>query len=396
MRFYDYDKNIIEIGEPLEHLQRILWAGSLTWLSFCRLGCRLGIKIFCSNLKTCDNIGFMKVICSDIHRLHNPRYKFTNGSRHEIPEIPARVENIRDILEKAGFHSMAPSVQGKEPLSNVHSTEYLKFLEAVYDVWTERGGNPEGVIPDTFAFRGGIKHIKKPEILAGHYCFDTSSPIVRGTFQAACSSVDCSLTGADLLLSGETSAYSLCRPPGHHAGADYYGGFCFLNNAALAADRLRRDQNRKVAILDLDYHHGNGTQDIFYDSDTVFYASLHRDPRDEFPFFWGHQDETGTGPGEGYNLNLPLPGGCDEADYLKALDSALSRIVAFEADYLVVSLGTDTFRGDPLGTFLLEVESFGRMGKLIKELGIPTLIVQEGGYNVTELGFCVSQFLSAW
>ncbi len=291
---------------------------------------------------------------------------------------------------------MAPSSHGRDALRRIHSGEYLKFLEAVYDAWVEEGGDPGGVIPDTFASRGSIGHLVKPEKLAGYFCFDTSSPIVSGTFQAACSSADGALTGAELLIAGDPAAYVLCRPPGHHAGADYYGGFCFLNNAALAADRLQRERKGRVAILDLDYHHGNGTQDIFYHSDTVFYASLHRNPRDEFPFFWGSADETGTGAGEGCNLNLPLPGGCDEKGYLKALDAALNRITAFLPEYLVVSLGTDTFRGDPLGTFLLEVDSFRRMGKIIQELKVPALIVQEGGYNVAELGFCVSQFLSAW
>jgi acetoin utilization deacetylase AcuC-like enzyme len=338
----------------------------------------------------------MKVIYSEDHRLHNPRYEFTDGVRKEIPETPARVDTIKSSLEQGGHPFMAPPVHGMDALRLVHSENYLKFLAEVYDSWVEGGGNPEGVIPDTFASRGRAGHLQSPDRLAGYYCFDTSSPIVKGTFPAACSSAGCALTGAELLLSGEPAAYALCRPPGHHAGADYYGGFCFLNNAALAAERLRSDRNGRVAILDLDYHHGNGTQDIFYGTNSVFFASLHRDPREEYPFFWGSAEETGEGDGEGFNLNLPLPGGCDEACYLKALDKALNRISTFGAEFMVLSLGVDTFRGDPLGTFFLEVASFGRMGKLIQAMGVPTLIVQEGGYNVAELGMCVSQFLSAW
>ena len=338
----------------------------------------------------------MKVVYSEDHRLHNPRYEFTDGARKEIPETSARVDTIKGILEQRGHSFLAPPVYGVDVLSPIHTPGYLKFLEAVYDSWVEEGGDPGGVIPDTFAARGSIGHLQKPAKLAGYYGFDTSSPIVKGTFPAACSSAACALFGAELLSAGEPAAYALCRPPGHHAGADYYGGFCFLNNAALAAERLRGDRDTRVAILDLDYHHGNGTQDIFYGTDSVFFASLHRDPREEYPFFWGSADQAGEDAGEGFTLNLPLPGGCDETQYLKALDTALSRITTFGPEYLVVSLGTDTFRGDPLGTFLLEVESFGRMGELIQALDIPTLIVQEGGYNVAELGFCVSQFLSAW
>ena len=198
------------------------------------------------------------------------------------------------------------------------------------------------------------------------------------------------------MLAGERSAFALCRPPGHHAGADYMGGYCYLNNAAIAAEAARAAGRGRVAILDIDYHHGNGTQDIFLDRGDVFFASLHADPRTDYPFFWGHSDETGTGEGEGTTLNLPLPRGTAIRDYEAALDRALAAIAGFGAELLVCSFGADTFSGDPISFFALETGDYAPVARRIGALRLPTLIVMEGGYAVDALGGNVAAFLSGF
>jgi len=220
---------------------------------------------------------------------------------------------------------------------------------------------------------------------AGYHQADTACPIGAGTWEAAYWSAQTAVTGADLLAEGARAAYALCRPPGHHAFGDLAGGFCFLNNAGIAAERLRAG-GRRAAILDVDVHHGNGTQGIFYDRDDVLTVSIHADPARFYPFFWGHADERGTGRGRGYNLNLPLARGTGDEDYLKVLDRALERVMNFGAEALVVALGLDAYVGDPFKGLAITTPGFARIGAAIAGLGIPALFVQEGGYLCAELG----------
>jgi acetoin utilization deacetylase AcuC-like enzyme len=230
---------------------------------------------------------------------------------------------------------------------------------------------------------------RRPESITGrlgYYAMAAETSISAGTWEAARASADVALTAAARLLAGERGAFALCRPPGHHAGRDLYGGYCFLNNAAAAAQFLRDHGVARVAILDVDFHHGNGTQDIFYDRADVLYCSLHGDPRDAFPYFSGYAEETGSGAGIGFNLNLPLPRGTAYGPWRAALDTALERIRGFAPGALVVSLGVDTFERDPISFFKLQAADFTSYGRLIGSLGLPTVFVLEGGYAVEEIG----------
>src|SRR5690606_18491167 len=220
----------------------------------------------------------------------------------------------------------------------------------------------------------------------GYYSFDAGTPITAGTWQAVQSSVNVALSGQRRVEAGERAVFALCRPPGHHAAADFYGGYCFLNNAAIAAQAFRDSGAERVAILDVDYHHGNGTQAIFYRRGDVFFASLHGHPAQEYPFFLGYEDETGEGPGEGCNANFPLRWGTGFDRWSEALEEACRRIESYGAEALVVSLGVDTYKDDPISRFRLEQADYPTIGRRIARLGLPTLFVMEGGYAVEEIG----------
>lgn len=289
----------------------------------------------------------MKIIFTETHSLHDPKYQIAGFEKSEYPEKPVRIENISKALREQALEFITPLSYEWDDLLSVHSPDYLTYLSSAYHKWIAFGCSPDGVVPDTLLSR--IRGRKTDHILnqAGWYCFDTSTPIVKDTFDAARASAACALTGADMLLAGDDAVYALCRPPGHHAGVDYCGGFCFLNNAALAAQHLfvkgsTDSASARIAILDVDYHHGNGTQDIFYESGDVLFASIHADPESIYPYYWGFEDEKGKGVGAGYNLNFPLPPGTGEGKYLGALDHALRAIDQFDATYVIVSLGTDT------------------------------------------------------
>ena len=342
----------------------------------------------------------MKVVYTETHQLHDPKYQIAGFNKSEYPEKPVRLESIAGALKEAAFQFVSPQSYEWADLSSVHATYYLTYLSNAYREWVSAGYSPDGVVPDTLPSRIGGQKTEHIANQAGWYCFDTSTPIVEHTFEAARASADCALTAADMLLGGDAAAYALCRPPGHHAGVDYCGGFCFLNNAALAAQRLLAKGPAasvpvKVAILDIDYHHGNGTQDIFYESDEVLFVSIHADPFSTYPHYWGFREEEGKEAGLGYNVNYPLPPGTEDASYLAILDQALARIGDFDPAYLIVSLGTDTYIEDPLGTFRLKLETFSTMGRKVSELHRPTLVIQEGGYSVDDLGSCVSGFLKS-
>jgi len=340
----------------------------------------------------------MKIIYTASHTRHDPEYQIVGFEKTAYPEQPVRIDTISETLRDDAFEWQLPNAYAWEDLESVHADDYLTYLKDAYDRWTAEGYSPDGVVPDTLAPRIGGRQTCHILNQAGWYCFDTSTPIVKGTFDAAAESAHAALTGADLLLNGDRAVYALCRPPGHHAGADYCGGFCYLNNAALAARRLvagvpNRAPQPRAAVLDLDYHHGNGTQDVFYRSRNVLFASLHADPESAYPYYWGFADQRGEDEGHGYTLNCPLPVGTGEPDYMDALDTVLESIADFDPAFLVVSLGTDTYRGDPLGKFTLEKETFYRMGGMVSGLGRPILVVQEGGYQVRDMGICVSDFL---
>jgi acetoin utilization deacetylase AcuC-like enzyme len=328
------------------------------------------------------------VVCSDAHRGHDPAYEVDLGLvRRPVYERVERGELLRDALAAAGHQLVAPVEHGTAPVLAVHEPALVEFLEQAWGRWrAERG--PEVLIPGTFPPPGLARARSRPFTgglgRPGWFCFDTSTPLVEGSFAAALAAVDVALTAADLVAGGARAGYALCRPPGHHAGPGYYGGFCLLNNAAVAARALRRQG--RVAVLDVDFHHGNGTQEIFWEDGEVLYVSLHGDPAVRYPYFTGAADETGEGPGRGANRNFPLPDGTGEAAYLAALEAACDTVAAFRPVTLVVSLGFDTFERDPLGTFRLTTDSYARIGDRLAQLALPTLLVQEGGYALDALG----------
>ncbi|MDE2999786.1 MAG: histone deacetylase family protein [Gemmatimonadota bacterium] len=336
----------------------------------------------------------MKVIYSPDHRRHAPRYQFIGGGLRPNPEVPARAEAILRAIQGT-YDVLPPRTFSMDAVRAVHDAGYLSFLEHVHAAWVDRGGGGEtGLIPDTFAARASSRRPRDAVHQAGYYSFETQTPIVEHTFAAACQAAFCALTGAAMLLDGEPSVYALCRPPGHHAAGDLYGGYCYLNHAAAAAAYL--SAGGRVAVLDVDYHHGNGTQSIFYGSDAVLFVSIHADPDFEYPWFSGHADESGEGAGRGMNVNLPLAIGTDETRYLETLDRALSEVDRFEPAFLVVSLGVDACREDPLGKFDLPAATFRTIGRQLARAALPTLLVQEGGYDLNSIGACVQNVLDAF
>jgi acetoin utilization deacetylase AcuC-like enzyme len=351
-------------------------------------------------------------IFSPDHAAHDPPYEFLDGALVPVFESPRRAAIIRAAIERAGLGPIQPPRSfGGAPIRAIHSADYLDYLEHIYKRWVAVGGAPASVMPGTLAVRWMSRRCPSPIATPGYYCFDMSAPIVAGTYGAARAAADVALTGAALLLEGQRAAYALCRPPGHHAGRDLYGGYCYLNNAAIAAqylietmsddrgtmkeaqapNQIQRSslivhRSARVAILDIDYHHGNGTQQIFYERGDVLFVSIHADPMRQYPYFSGYADECGEGAGLGYNLNIPLETGVTDARFLEALGQALAAVSDFAPRFLVVSAGFDTFDGDPIADFALTCEAYPAIGRRIAALGLPTLIVQEGGYAVDELG----------
>jgi len=339
----------------------------------------------------------MRIVYSEKHLLHAPREEMDGkaGLFRPHPEVPQRAIGILDSLRAQRLllgEAIAPRQYALEVLTGVHDPGLIDFYRRILPAWEARTGKRGPVLPDVFALRGLDRRPEDPVRQVGYYCFDPQTPLLEGTWEAALEAAACAVTAADLLLEGDRLTYALCRPPGHHAGRDYYGGYCYLNNAALAAQRLL--SRGRPAILDLDYHHGNGTQDIFYDSAEVLFVSLHADPHSSYPCFSGYREQRGSGAGLGFNLNFPLPPGTGEKAYLEVLAQALEQIRAFKPDYLVVSLGVDTVQGDPVGGLQLPVESFPGLGEMIGSLALPALVVQEGGYSLRLTGACVTGFLA--
>ncbi|MCB2124794.1 MAG: histone deacetylase family protein [Rhodobacteraceae bacterium] len=337
----------------------------------------------------------MKAFFDDRQRAHDPKMFMVNGTRLPNPEQPARIEALRAGAEAAGCTFAAPTDHGPGPLAALHSPEYLVFLQTIHTRWSRIAGAADEVIPNIHPDRRTASYPRSAVGQAGFHQADTACPIAAGTWDAAYWSAQAALTAADVVLAGERAAYALCRPPGHHAFGDLAGGFCFLNNSAIAAEAMLR-AGRRPAILDVDVHHGNGTQGIFYARADVLTVSIHADPARFYPFFWGHAEERGTGAGLGYNLNLALPRGTDDASYLEALDIALARIRAFGTDALVVALGLDAHEGDPFQGFRVTTPGFARIAGAIAGLGLPSVIVQEGGYLQPALGANLTSFLKGF
>lgn len=337
----------------------------------------------------------MQVIHAAGHAAHDPKNFLVSGAPQPNPEVPARAEKLGAALAEAGIATAEPERFGLDPVAAVHTPEYLRFLATVHERWQKIPGASAEVVPNIHARARSDAYPASVVGQAGYHMADTACPIAAGTWQAAVESAEVALTAAKLVAGGERVAYGLCRPPGHHAYADQAGGFCYLNNAAIAAQWLRKRDDR-VAILDVDVHHGNGTQGIFYARGDVLTVSLHADPVAFYPFFWGHAQERGEGAGLGANLNLPLPRRTADDDYLAALDKALERIAAFRPGTLVVALGLDAHEGDPFQGLAITTPGFGRIAAAVAGLGLPTVLIQEGGYLNEALGRNLVSFLEGF
>lgn len=327
----------------------------------------------------------MKATFDERQWKHDPRHFMANGALLPNPEQPKRIEILKAAALAAGCDFSAPEDAGMAPIAAIHTAEYLAFLRNIYARWQHIEGAGAEVIPNIHPANRSDSYPKSAVGQAGYHQADTACPIAEYTFEAAYWSAQAAVSGADLIAGGERAAYVLSRPPGHHAFADLAGGFCFFNNSGIAAERLRR-ASRRPAILDIDVHHGNGTQGIFYRRADVLTVSIHADPARFYPFFWGHAHERGEGDGTGCNLNLPLERGTGDEAYLKTLDVAFERIGAFGADVLVVALGLDAHVDDPFKGLAVTTPGFARIGAAIAGLSLPTLFVQEGGYVSDALG----------
>ena len=337
----------------------------------------------------------MKIIYSEKHRKHEPPFEiFDGGLRMPYLENPDRMDRILNALGDVDWADvLEPSDFGLDPILAVHDRDYLDFLASAWTDWlATHPKDPSTLLPATFALRRQPPIPKSLLGRAGYYIMDLSACIVEGTYAAALGSTNCALSAAQVVAAdGEQSAFALCRPPGHHAGKDYAGGYCFINNAAVAANWL--SSKGRVAVLDVDYHCGNGTQDIFYDRDDVLTISIHADPDFEYPSYIGYADERGEGKGFGFHHNFPLPRDTDDGTYLQTLDQALGLIREFKPAFLVVSAGMDIYADDPLGTIKVTTDGIGSIAKEIASLELPTVIVMEGGYNNDALGRNILAFL---
>ena len=336
-----------------------------------------------------------------LHAQHQGKVEMFRGELVPCFEVPARADHVLAELQRRKLGTVQhPHGFDDVALERIHSPRYLRFLATAWDQWValDPANAVKDILPSVWPTRTFRTDVEPDNFAAkmGLYSFDAGSPFTAGTWVAARAGAHCALSAAQQLVQGDRAAFALSRPPGHHAGADFFGGYCFLNNAALAAQHLRDAGMAKVAVLDIDYHHGNGTQTIFYDRPDVFFTSIHGDPNTEFPFYLGHADETGSGAGQGANLNIPLPRGTGFERWSAALEQALQAITHFGADALVVSLGMDTFEGDPISGFTLKSADYFAVGQRLEAAGLPTVLVFEGGYAVAEVGVNVANVLEAF
>lgn len=326
---------------------------------------------------------------------HHGKTFIVAGEKKPIPEVPERAGILNGALSRLGLAVHAPADAGIAPIAAIHDSRYLTFLQTIYPEWQAAGGS-ELVIPNIHPFDRNGPYPRHHVGKAGFHLGDTSCPVSQTTWHSAYASAQTAIAAARHVRdTGARAAYALCRPPGHHASSDIAGGFCYLNNSAIAAQELRARHDR-VAILDIDLHHGNGTQHIFYDRADVLTVSIHADPRDFYPFYWGHAEERGTGAGLGFNRNHPLPLGSGDEIFLDALDRALAGIDDFGAGAVVIALGLDASRDDPFGGLTVSPDGFARIGERIGTLACPTVLVQEGGYVSDTLAENLYQFISAF
>lgn len=304
----------------------------------------------------------LPIVYSDKHKLHAPPLEIYDDSKEEYSEKPGRIESIHKKLTEERFGEFVSPVEFPlDHIKSMHHRAYVDFLKA----------RSEG--------------LKEGELLyPSYFITDTYIAVTPGTYEAAVESVNIALTGAQKVLDGEKLVYSLCRPPGHHAEERSMGGYCFFNNASIAADMMSK--KGRVAILDIDFHHGNGTQNMFYERSDVLYVSIHADPALKYPYKTGYVDEVGKEAGLGFNKNYPLPLETGDAEYLPVLKRALQEIQSFNPDYIVLSAGFDTYEKDPICQFKLTIPFYKTIGEEIKALNKPTLVIQEGGYAVDALG----------
>ena len=353
----------------------------------------------------------MITIYSEKHRLRNAKTELFGGVLVAPYENPSRADIILERVksEKLG-EIIEPDEFGMEPVLALHDAGFVEFLQTAWEEWSQTEYKGEAIPTCWPARRMSTRIPNYIDGKVGYYALSSETSISEGTWEAAIASKNVALTGAELLLKAHSGTsvstplnansaqgvFSLCRPPGHHAAFDMFGGYCFLNNAAIAAQWFRDNGIERVAILDVDFHHGNGTQDIFYQREDVLYLSLHGDPRDAFPHFSGYSDETGQDAGVGATFNCPLPPGTNFKTWCNKLKDSLTKIDQFGADVLVVSLGVDTFEKDPISFFKLKSEDFLSIGQLLADLNLPTLFVMEGGYDIKELGINVVNVLQGF
>ncbi len=341
----------------------------------------------------------MQVVYSPAHLGHDITIETYMGVPVPANEVAERAEQIRTaLLADGGFPMVAPTAHGEGPITAVHDPGLVRFLEVAWSELRAQSIDRAFLSADTYPNRAMFEGMSDDAVArfvrepvhaggrAGYWGLDSAAPLVAGTYVAALAAVDVALTATDLVLGGATAAYGLCRPPGHHAARSMYGGYCFFNNAAIATEAIVRATGERVAILDVDYHHGNGSQQIFWRRGDVRYVSIHAHPDGDYPYFLGRADETGEGPGAGENVNIPLRPGATNREYLDAVDRALEAIAATDGSVVVVSLGFDTYGLDPIGSFALTTDVYHEVGRRTAALGRRLVILQEGGYHRPSLG----------
>jgi acetoin utilization deacetylase AcuC-like enzyme len=340
----------------------------------------------------------MRIFHSNDHRGHAGAKEMRYDQLIPMCENPARMDMILGALREQGHHDIAePSSFSLDPLLRIHTTGFVDFLQRCWPLWEAEFGSKGFATAYMFGMRG-MDQVPNESVhsMLSCYTFDVCVPFVSGTWTAIRSAVDVTLSAASHVAGGKDAAFALCRPPGHHASSDLAGGYCYINNAAVAAQMLLDGGASRIAILDVDYHHGNGTQRIFYDRDDVLYASIHATPEREYPFLLGYARETGEGEGQGFNFNQPLPLGTRIDTYRQALAEAGARVRSFAPDALIVSLGVDSYVRDPVGGFALESDDFLAIGSDIASLGLPTVFVMEGGYAIEDLGVNTANVITGY
>jgi acetoin utilization deacetylase AcuC-like enzyme len=337
----------------------------------------------------------MKVIFSDKQGDHNPQWYLSSGAQVRNPELPERADRLLAAALESGLQSEPPVDYGDDIISSIHSSRYIEFLRNIYPRWSLIDGAAKEVIPNVHPIDRNDGYPQSAVGQVGFHVYDTSCPIALDTWHSARWSAMTAAHAANQVVAGASACYALSRPPGHHASQDLAGGFCYLNNSAIAAQQLLAEYSR-VAIIDVDVHHGNGTQRIFYQRSDVLTVSIHTDPACFYPFYWGYANEIGDAEGRGYNVNIPLARGTGNEDYLRSLDEALQVVMRYSPEAIVIALGLDTHEDDPYRGMTITTPCFGRIGAKLASLARPTVIVQEGGYLSEALGRNLSSFLEGF